>query len=122
MKGVLEFENKHKPPASHRVFRRRMARHAGFVVVLLALSMAIGMWGYEHFESLPWRDAFLNSAMLLGGMGPVDPLKSGGGKLFAGFFALYAGVVFLFSAGLLIAPIAHRILHKFHWESGKGAD
>jgi hypothetical protein len=96
-----------------------MLRHSAFVLGLLTLSTAIGMWGYEHYESLPWRDAFLNTAMLLGGMGPVDPLKTNGGKLFAGFFALYAGVVFLFSAGLLIAPIAHRILHKFHWESGK---
>jgi hypothetical protein len=99
-----------------------MLHHVVFVVALLVLSMGIGMWGYEHFESLPWRDAFLNASMLLGGMGPVDPLKTPGGKLFAGFFALYAGVVFLFSAGLLIAPIAHRILHKFHWESGKSSD
>jgi hypothetical protein len=97
-----------------------MVRHAVFVLALLCVSMFVGMWGYEHFEHLAWRDAFLNTAMLLGGMGPVDPLKTPGGKLFAGFFALYAGVVFLFSAGLLIAPIAHRILHKFHWESGKG--
>ena len=96
-----------------------MLHHVIFVVLLLSVSMAIGMWGYEHFESLAWRDAFLNSSMLLGGMGPVDPLKTPAGKLFAGFFALYAGVVFLFSAGLLIAPVAHRILHKFHWESGK---
>ncbi|HEV7717061.1 MAG TPA: hypothetical protein VGO53_15795 [Steroidobacteraceae bacterium] len=102
-----------------RVFARRMARHAIFVLALLAGSIFIGMWGYEYFEHLAWRDAFLNSAMLLGGMGPVDPLKTDDGKLFAGFFALYAGIVFLFSAGLLIAPIAHRILHRFHWESGK---
>jgi hypothetical protein len=99
-----------------------MARHAAFAILLLAFSMAIGMWGYEHFENLPWRDAFLNSSMLLGGMGPVDPLKTPGGKLFAGFFALYSGVVFLFSAGLLVAPVAHRILHKFHWESGRDKD
>jgi hypothetical protein len=117
--GLLKFENKHKPLASRRVFRHRLARHTGFVAVLLVLSTAIGMWGYEHFESLAWRDAFLNTAMLLGGMGPVDPPKTDGGKLFAGFFALYAGVVFLFSAGLLIAPVAHRLLHKFHWESRK---
>jgi hypothetical protein len=96
-----------------------MARHASFAFGLLLLSTFIGMWGYEHFEHLPWRDAFLNTAMLLGGMGPVDALKTPGGKLFAGFFALYAGVVFLFSASLLIAPVAHRILHKFHWE-GRG--
>jgi hypothetical protein len=115
------YENKHKPPASPAVFRRRMSRHAAFVLALLGVSTAIGMWGYEHFEHLAWRDAFLNTSMLLGGMGPVDPLRTPGGKLFAGCFALYAGVVFLFSAGLLIAPIAHRILHKFHWESGKGS-
>lgn len=116
------YENRHKPLAPLPVFRRRMLRHASFAFALLLLSTFIGMWGYEHFEHLPWRDAFLNTAMLLGGMGPVDPLRTPGGKLFAGFFALYAGVVFLFSAGLLIAPIAHRILHKFHWEKGKGSE
>jgi hypothetical protein len=120
--GLLNFESRHKPVASRRVFRRRMVRHVAFVLALLLVSLGIGMWGYEHFESLPWRDAFLNTCMLLGGMGPVDPLKTPGGKLFAGFFALYAGVFFLFSAGLLITPIAHRLLHKFHWESGKSSD
>jgi len=112
------YESRQHPPVSTKVFARRMVRHVVFVLVLLTGSIAIGMWGYEYFENLPWRDAFLNSAMLLGGMGPVDPLKTPAGKLFAGFFALYAGIVFLFSAGLLIAPVAHRILHRFHWESG----
>ncbi len=116
------YETRRHPPVSPRVFAQRMVRHAIFVMVLLAGSIVIGMWGYEHFEQLAWRDAFLNSAMLLGGMGPVDPLKTDNGKLFAGFFALYAGIVFLFSAGLLIAPIAHRILHRFHWESGKSKE
>src|SRR5262245_14759258 len=99
-----------------------MLHHALFALGLMIVSTVIGMWGYEHFEGLAWRDAFLNTAMLLGGMGPVDPLKTPGGKLFAGVFALYAGVVFIFSAGLLIAPFAHRLLHKFHWESGKSKD
>lgn len=116
------YENRRRPPISTPLFARRMVRHSVFVLVLLSGSILIGMWGYEHYENLPWRDAFLNSAMLLGGMGPVDPLKTPAGKLFAGFFALYAGIVFLFSAGLLIAPIAHRILHRFHWESGKEKD
>ena len=116
------YETRRHPLPPPRVFARRMARHAIFVLALLAGSIFIGMWGYEHFEHLAWRDAFLNSAMLLGGMGPVDPLKTDNGKLFAGFFALYAGIVFLFSAGLLIAPIAHRILHRFHWESGKSKE
>lgn len=73
------------------------------------------MAGYEYFENLHWRDAFLNAAMLMGGMGPVDAPKTNGGKLFAGFFALYAGLVFLVAAGIVFTPIFHRLLHKFHW-------
>ena len=77
---------------------------------------ALGMWGYEHYEHLARRDAFLNTAMLLGGMGPVDAPRSNGGKMFAGLFALYAGGVFLLVAGLFLAPVIHRIMHRFHWE------
>jgi hypothetical protein len=83
----------------------------------MVLSLAIGMTGYAHFERLPWRDAFLNSAMLLGGMGPVNPPATDGGKVFAGLYALYAGLVFLATAGILVAPVVHRLLHKFHWEA-----
>jgi hypothetical protein len=85
-------------------------------MLLVLLSLVAGMAGYEHFEHLPWRDAFLNSSMLMGGMGPVDPPRSDGGKIFAGLFALYAGLVFLVTAGLVFAPVVHRILHKFHWQ------
>jgi hypothetical protein len=95
-----------------------MANHLAVAAVLVGLSLLIGMWGYEHFEHFPWRDAFLNTAMLLGGMGPVDPLRSNGGKVFAGIFALYAGVVFLVVAGLFLAPVIHRIMHKLHFEAG----
>ena len=93
-----------------------MADHAALAVALVALSLLVGMWGYEHYEHLAWRDAFLNTAMLLGGMGPVDPLRTNGGKLFAGIFALYAGVVFLVVAGLFLVPVIHRIAHLFHFE------
>jgi len=68
------------------------------------------------FEKLAWRDAFLNAAMLLGGMGPVNPPQTDGGKLFAGIYALYAGLVFIITAALLFTPILHRLLHKFHWD------
>jgi hypothetical protein len=81
----------------------------------LAFSLAVGMLGYMHFERLPWRDAFLNSAMLMGGMGPVDSPKTDGGKLFAGIFALYCGIVFLVTVALMFTPILHRLLHRFHW-------
>jgi hypothetical protein len=77
------------------------------------------MAGYMHYESLAWRDAFLNTAMLLGGMGPVDPPHTNGGKMFAGWYALYAGLVFIVTAGLLLAPAVHRVLHRFHWDADK---
>ena len=93
-----------------------MADHVALAAVLVFASLLVGMWGYEHYEHLPWRDAFVNTAMLLGGMGPVDPLHSNGGKVFAGIFALYAGVVFLVVAGLFLVPVIHRIAHQFHFE------
>jgi len=74
------------------------------------------MAGYSYFEDMPWRDAFVNSAMLLGGMGPVDPPNTDGGKVFAGLYALYAGLIFLIVAGVLLAPVVHRLMHRFHWE------
>jgi len=74
------------------------------------------MAGYAHFEGLGWRDAFLNAAMLMGGMGPVESPQTEGGKLFAGFYALYAGLVFIVVTGIILAPLIHRLLHRFHWD------
>lgn len=84
---------------------------------VIALSLLGGMWGYEHYERLDWRSAFLNTAMLLGGMGPVDRPQTNGGKMFAGIFALYAGLLFLIIAGVLLAPVIHRIAHRVHFEA-----
>jgi hypothetical protein len=95
-----------------------MLLHAAAAVVFLLLSLLAGMVGYEHFERLEWLDAFLNAAMLMGGMGPVDMPHTPGGKLFAGLYALYAGLGFLVAAGLMFTPLVHRILHKFHWDKG----
>ncbi|MFN2572788.1 MAG: hypothetical protein ABR537_14455 [Gemmatimonadales bacterium] len=97
-----------------------MMLHLGVAVAIVLGSLLIGMAGYEHFERLPWRDAFLNAAMLLGGMGPVNAPQTGGGKLFAGLYALYAGLVFIVAAALLGAPVFHRLLHKLHWPVDKG--
>ena len=110
------YEDRRTPPLPPRRFARRMANHVAVAAALIALSLLVGMWGYEHYEHLLWRDAFLNTAMLLGGMGPVDPLRTNGGKVFAGIFALYAGVVFLVVAGLFLVPVIHRIAHLFHFE------
>lgn len=110
------YETRRHPPLTRRSFLQRLARHAGGAGVVLAGSLLVGMAGYGYFEHLNWRDAFLNSAMLLGGMGPVDAPKTDGGKIFAGLYALYAGLVFIVVAGLLFAPVLHRLLHKFHWD------
>ena len=93
--------------------------HGLFAAGLLIGSLALGIGGYGYFEHLPWRDGFLNSAMLLGGMGPVDAPHTDGGKLFAGFYALYAGLVFIIAVGVALAPIVHRAMHRFHWEQKK---
>jgi len=110
------YERRRHPLLSPRAFAWRLARHAAFAAFLMALSLGIGMLGYGHFEHWAWRQAFLNSAMLLGGMGPVHPPATEEGQLFSGFYALYAGLVFLLVAGLLLAPLVHRLLHHFHWE------
>src|SRR5204863_2702895 len=104
-------------PLPRRLFVLRMASHFAIAATLVALSLFVGMWGYERYEQLQWRDAFLNAAMLLGGMGPVDDPKTDEGKLFAGVYALYAGLVFLIVAGVLLAPVIHRVLHRFHWQA-----
>lgn len=109
------YESKNHPLLSRRRFAQRMARHAAVAVGLLALSLFGGMAGYAGFEHLGWTDAFLNASMILGGMGPVDVPRTQAGKMFAGGYALYSGLVFLVAAGLVIAPVAHRLLHRFHW-------
>lgn len=108
----------HRPITTER-FVARMLGHATAALGLVVGSLLIGMAGYMGFEGLAWRDAFLNAAMLLGGMGPVDPPKTDGGKLFAGVYALYAGLAFIVFAGLIVAPFLHRLLHKFHWETDR---
>jgi len=74
------------------------------------------MVGYVRLEQMSWTDAFLNSAMLLGGMGPVNPPQTEGGKIFAGVYALYAGLIFIVTAALVFTPILHRVIHRFHWD------
>jgi hypothetical protein len=110
------YETKSHPPLSRRLFISRVLRHAAAVTMLVVVSLAVGMAGYEHYEGLPWRDAFLNTAMIAGGMGPVDAPRTNGGKVFAGLYALYSGLVFILVAGLLLGPFVHRVMHKFHWQ------
>lgn len=113
------FEHRDQPLLPRRQFLLRLARSVGLSLALVAGSLLIGMAGYRLLEGLSWIDAFLNASILLSGMGPVSLPASFGGKLFAGLYALYCGLIVIFIAGLLLAPVAHRVLHKFHLESGK---
>ena len=99
-----------------RQFFRRLARHGALAAVALLLSLAIGTVGCHWLAPQSWLDAFLNASMLLGGMGPVGGFEQPAGKVFAALYALYAGIVFLGAAAVVLAPIVHRILHKLHLE------
>ena len=109
------YETRAEPILPRGRFMVRLVQHSAGAIALVALSLLIGMVGYVAFERLPWLDAFLNSAMLLGGMGPVNNPVTAGGKLFAGLYALYCGLVVIVTMGVVLAPILHRALHKFHW-------
>jgi len=108
------YEHHTEPLASPQVFARRLALNGLIGLLLLAFSLVIGILGYHFLESLSWIDSLLNASMILGGMGPVNPLKTEAGKIFASFYAIYSGVILLASVGILIAPIFHRFLHRFH--------
>jgi len=113
---VIDFERRNEPLLPIQQFLSRMARWVLAAIAIIAGSLLIGVCGYHFLENLPWIDSLLNASMILGGMGPVDPLHTKAGKLFASFYALYSGLAIISVAGLLIAPIAHRFLHHFHLE------
>ena len=110
------YEKKTQKPLPRAHFARRLVKHGVSAVGLIAFSLALGMAGYCGFEQLSALDGFLNAAMLLGGMGPVNAPVTPAGKLFAGFFALYAGLVFIVTAALIATPLLHRVIHRFHWD------
>jgi hypothetical protein len=110
------YEPHYTPPIPVSKFALRMLAHACLALALIGISLMVGILGYEHYEQMSWLDAFLNSAMLLGGMGPVKTVGlSESGKFFAGVYALYAGLVFIAVMSIILAPVIHRVLHRFHW-------
>lgn len=113
------FEHRTDPLLPRRLFFGRLMRGGIIGASLVAVSLLIGMFGYHFLEGFSWLDAFVNASMLLGGMGPVDPVHTAGGKLFAGLYALYCGFAVLAIAGIIFAPIVHRFLHRFHLEHGR---
>ncbi len=110
------FEHRSEPLLPKPLFIRRLLRHAMLSGYVMAASLLIGILGYHLTEDLPWIDSLVNASMILGGMGPVNELHTTAGKLFASAYALFAGVVFLVVAGMLLAPAAHRLLHRIHLE------
>ena len=115
------YEHSSEPLLPRRDFLVRVLRHAGLAALLLGGSLGIGVIGYAFLDHLAWIDAFVNASMILGGMGPVDPMTNDAAKFFAGVYALYAGVVFLISVGVIFAPVLHRILHKLHLQPASDA-
>jgi hypothetical protein len=114
------FEHRQQKPIPLSEFLIRQGQYLLSACLLLSLGLGIGILGYHEFESLSWLDSFLNAAMILGGMGPVDVLHTEAGKLFAGCYALFSGLVFLVAAGLFFSPLVHRFLHKFHFDAEEG--
>ncbi len=117
---LLGYESKHEPLLGRKQFATRVLRNLGASALLIGVSLLAGMGGYHVYEGMAWIDAFANASMILSGMGPLDPPKTWGGKLFAGLYALYSGLALIVAAGILLAPFLHRLLHRFHLEGGKG--
>ncbi|NPV83777.1 MAG: hypothetical protein HPY46_09400 [Candidatus Aminicenantes bacterium] len=108
------FEKKHERLASRRVYFRRILVHLAFALILIALALSLGVAGYHWIAGLSWVDSLYEASMILGGMGPFNPLKSSAAKIFASAYALFSGLVFIALVGIVMAPVVHRMLHRFH--------
>jgi hypothetical protein len=108
------FEQKHEKIAPLSVFVRRMAASVVIAGILIAVALCIGIIGYHWIAGFGWVDSLLEASMILGGMGPINPLSTNGAKIFAAGYALFSGLVFIAIMGIVLAPVTHRMLHKFH--------
>lgn len=121
------FESKNRRLAPLSVFLVRWIRWLAFSAVLVMLALSLGVAGYHWIAGFSWIDSLLNASMILGGMGPVDDLKSDAAKLFASAYALFSGLLFVILMGIVLAPLAHRMMHRFHldekdWEDSHQSD
>ena len=112
------YEHRSQPILPRKAFRLRMFRHMIGAFMVITGALLIGVIGYHLLAGFSWIDSLLNASMILGGMGPVDPVHSTAGKVFASLYALFSGIIFLVVAGVLFAPLFHRFLHRFHLELG----
>ncbi len=116
MQRLLHFEKSGQPLAPRARFRSRLVKNVLAGALTVAAALGVGMAGYSYFAEMEPVDAFLNSAMILSGMGPVGELTSDGAKIFAGVYAIFCGLLIFAVAGLILAPVFHRVLHRFHVE------
>jgi hypothetical protein len=117
--GITNFEHRRHQLISPRRFVGRMLKAIGLWLALTVVGLVIGMAGYAEFEDMSLADAYVNAAMILSGMGPLGELKTTAGKIFAGSYAIFSGLVIVIATGFVLAPIFHRILHRFHVEAGE---
>lgn len=110
------YEHRATPLLSRRRFAHRVLRHFLMAQAVVLVSLVIGVIGYRVLAGFSWIDSLLNASMLLGGMGPVGEIPTTSGKLFASFYALYAGLVLIAASGILLAPVLHRVMHQLHVE------
>ena len=108
------FERKHEKLAPVSVLVKRLAASIAIAGALVLVALFVGVAGYHWIAGLDWVDAILNASMILGGMGPINTLQTNAAKLFASGYALFSGLVFIAVMGIVLSPIAHRMLHKFH--------
>ena len=116
------YERRHQRLAPLGVFIRRMLGSLGIALGMIAVALSIGISGYHWIAGFHWIDSLLESSMILGGMGPINPLTTDGAKVFASLYALFSGLVFIGIMGVVLTPPAHRLLHKFHLESSGTGD
>ena len=110
------FERRHEPLLPLRAFALRVARSLALAFVIIAFALGAGVLGYHYLAGFAWVDSLLNASMILSGMGPVGDFRDDTGKVFASFYALFSGLVFITIAGIIVTPVAHRLLHWFHVE------
>jgi hypothetical protein len=111
---MLNFERRHEKLAPLPVFFKRVVGALGIGVGLAALALAFGILGYHFIAGYEWIDSLLEASMILGGMGPIKELPNDAAKVFASLYALFSGLVFIAVMGVVLSPLVHRILHKFH--------
>jgi hypothetical protein len=115
------YENRRQRVLTRAEFAWRVIGHFGYAILAAVIALAAGMLGYHFIAGQNWVDSLLNASMILGGMGPVDPLKTDAAKIFASFYALFSGLVFIGLLGILLAPFIHRVMHKLHMDYEEGS-